>query len=595
MSKSVLRKLIREGLTVLALSALVGACSFAVAAQDKKGDEKSNGSKQGNNGHANTPPARGGNGGGNPGGGEHPNAMNGAPHNNPPAGGGTRPTAPNAPPNSTRPAGPNTEPNTGTRGTPPAANPEIPPANSGQRNQPVTNGNPNATAGGASRGSYQTPAAVPNAGGTRGETTPANNNPGMNPGMRDGRTTDVRTGAATADVNGRFSNNRPMPRGVTTRTIAGGNTVNVRANGRVMDVHDARTGVDVHHNLNGGSRVFVERPDHSRVVFERGRPGYVQRPFSFHGHDFARRTYFYNGHEYSRFYRGWGFHGLYLNVYAPGFYFGPAFYGWAYNPWRTPIAYGWGWRSRPWYGYYGGYFQPYPMYPSAAYWLTDYMISNDLEAAYDAHQDAGEMDGGQYAPGGPVGLTPDVKQQISDEVRNQLALENQEAQQNAQQQDIDPGSSGIARMLNDGRSHVFVAGAPLDLVDENGQECGVSDGDVLGLQGPSDPNAVAANLVVLASKGGQECPKGDVVAVQLTDLQGMQNHMRESIDQGLQELQSKQGAGGVPPAPPAAQAPPTPADYAPIAPPPDPNAAQEIQQEGQQGAQLDQGASVGQQ
>jgi hypothetical protein len=32
----------------------------------------------------------------------------------------------------------------------------------------------------------------------------------------------------------------------------------------------------------------------------------------------------------------------------------------------------------------------------------------------------------------------------------------------------------------------------------------------------------------------------------LTDLQEMQNHMRETIDQGLQDLQAKQGKGGLP-------------------------------------------------
>ena len=86
----------------------------------------------------------------------------------------------------------------------------------------------------------------------------------------------------------------------------------------------------------------VTRPDGSRIVAERGRPGFVQRTYSFHGQDFGRRAYYYNGHEYNRFYRGYGFHGVYLNVYAPGFYYGPGFYGWAYHPWRTPIFFSWG-------------------------------------------------------------------------------------------------------------------------------------------------------------------------------------------------------------------------------------------------------------
>ena len=217
--------------------------------------------------------------------------------------------------------------------------------------------------------------------------------------------------------------------------------------------------MNVHNGLNGNRAVMVERPDHSRVFAERGRPGYVQRPYSFHGQNFARRTYFYNGHEYSNFYRGYRFAAFYLNVYAPGFYFRPAFYGWAYNPWAVPIAFAWGWGPAPWVGYYGYYFQPYPVYPSAAYWLTDYMVSQDLQTAYAAQQQGGEVDGAPVAAGGQPELTPEVKQQIADEVKDQLALENQEAAQNTQQQDVDPSSSGIARMLTDGRAHTFVVAA----------------------------------------------------------------------------------------------------------------------------------------
>jgi hypothetical protein len=363
--------------------------------------------------------------------------------------------------------------------------------------------------------------------------------------------------------------------------------VRTRSNGKVSDVHDAKRGMDVHHGLNGNRRVSVERPDHSRLVAERGRPGYVQRGYSYHNHDFGRRSYYYHGREYNRYYRGYGYRGMYLNVYAPGYYYAPGFYGWAYNPWAAPIAYGWGWGASPWYGYYGGYFAPYPVYPSAAFWLTDYLISQDLQTAYAAHQEAGEVDGAPSAAGGPPELTPDVKQQIADEVRNQLALENAEAQQNAQHQDVDPGSSGIARLLVDGHPHVFVAGGTLDLVDASGQECGVSDGDALMLSTPPPADATTAELVVLASKGGQECAKSSTVTVQLTDLQEMQNHMRETIDQGLQDLQAKQGTGGFPKAPPSAQAKPVETEYASIAPPHDPKDVADLQQQAQQADQAE--------
>jgi hypothetical protein len=361
----------------------------------------------------------------------------------------------------------------------------------------------------------------------------------------------------------------------------------IRQDGRPADIHNAARGMDIHHRLNGGSRVMVERADHGRTVFERGRPGYVQRPYAFHGHDFARRTYFYHGREYSHFYHGYAYRGGYINVYAPAFYYRPAYYGWAYNPWRVPVTYRWGFAVNPWYGHYGYYFTPAPVYPTASLWLTDYMISADLQQAYAAHTEGGEVDAAAPAAGGAPLLSPDVKQQIADEVRNQLALENQEAQQNTAHQDIDPGSSGIDRMLNDGHSHVYVVGTALDAEDTAKNECVLSDGDVLSLQSPTPAGESTVNMVVLASKGGRECQIHAKVMVTVDDLQEMQNHMRESVDKGLQELQAKQGQDGIPSAPATAQGQPTQAQYAAIAPPEDPNAETEIQQQAQQADQAE--------
>jgi len=382
----------------------------------------------------------------------------------------------------------------------------------------------------------------------------------------------------------------PAPKGSSEHVTKTGSAVRTRPNGKVSDVHDAKRGMDVHHGLNGGRSVSVERPDHSRVVAERGRRGYVERGYSYHGHDFARRSYYYHGRAYDRYYRGYGYRGVYLNVYAPGYYYAPAFYGWAYNPWAAPITFGWGWGGNPWFGYYGGFFQPYAVYPSAAFWLTDYIISQDLQAAYAARQAAAEAaSDAPPASGGTPVLTPEVKQQIADEVKAQLALENQEASQNAQSADVDPGSSGVARMLSDvqsGHPHVFVAGGNVDVVDANsGTECAITDGDAVQLAVAPPADATAVNVVVLASKGGQECPKSSTVTVQLADLQEMQNHMRETIDQGLQDLKDKQGKNGLPQAPPSAQGQTAPAQFAAVAPPPDPNVGAEIQQVDQQGDQ----------
>jgi hypothetical protein len=345
----------------------------------------------------------------------------------------------------------------------------------------------------------------------------------------------------------------------------------------------------VQHGLNGGHRVMVERPDHSRIFAARGRAGFVQHPYSYHGHDFAVRTYVFGGHTYGRFYMGYPYHGVYLHVYAPGFYYSPLFYGWLYYPW-TPFSYGWGWAGDPWYGYYGYYFAPSPVYPSATLWLTDYLISSDLQAAYQAQTDGGEVDGAPSADADATVLTPEIKQQIADEVKNQLALESLESQQVTQKQDIDPGSSGLDRIFNDaakGRQHIFVVSGALDVVDAAQNECSLSDGDVLVLQSAPPPDSTSASLLVLASKGGQECQKEDTVTVPLSDLQEMQNKMRETIDQGLQKLQSDQGKNGIPAMPASVPTQTTQAPYATVAPPPDPDAAAEIQQQAQQADQME--------
>jgi hypothetical protein len=400
------------------------------------------------------------------------------------------------------------------------------------------------------------------------------------------------TGARPSTQIARPATPRPtVARGTTERHAASGSTVRTRANGKPSEIHDAKRGMTVNHGLNGGRRVSVEDRSHNRTVYQKGRAGYVQHPYSYRGHEYAQRTYVSHGRVYSRSYMGYPYHGAYLSIYSPGVFYSPYFYGWAYNPWASPIMFGWGFAGSPWYGQYGYYFSPYDSYPSASYWLTDYMISSDLQADYAAHMEAGENDGEAPAVAGPPLLTPDVKQMIADEVRQELALENNEATQASHQQDVDPGSSGIDRLMSDaakGKTHVFVVGTALDVVDTSQTECSLSDGDVLALQSAPPADAQAVNLVVLASKGGQECQKQDTVSIPLADLQEMQNHMRESIDQGLQELQAKQGKGGLPKMPSTVPTTQAPAPYAAIAPPPDPNAATEIQQQSQQADQAEQ-------
>jgi hypothetical protein len=381
---------------------------------------------------------------------------------------------------------------------------------------------------------------------------------------------------------------RPAPRGASDLHSTAGD-VRMRPGGRgPMDVHDARRNMDIHHNLAGGRRIESVRPGGVRFVSERGRPGYIGHPYMVHGREFERRTYYDHGRAYDRFYRPYGYHGYNLRVYAPGRYFPGAYYGWAYRPWRAPVRYGWGFRGQPWFGYYGAYYQPYPVYASPSLWLTDYMLSQTLAASYQARLDAG-ADGGP-APAAYAGppISPEAKQLVANEVQNDIALENQEATVNQQQGVPDPASSGIARLMSDGRPHAFVAGREVDVVDGSGLECAVTDGDVLQFAGPLGPQDATANVVVMASKGGKDCQQGTQVAIGLDELQEMSNHMREQVDAGLQELAAKQGTNGLPGAPASALADSQIALVAQGAPPPDPAGAQELAQQDAQAQQAEQ-------
>jgi hypothetical protein len=404
-------------------------------------------------------------------------------------------------------------------------------------------------------------AAAPGGAGARATATPAGGRPAASPATRS--MPHTASGAP--------------PKGSTMRSTPKGDQVRMRAGGKPGDVHVAGRNMDIHHGLGGGRRSSVERADHSRIVAERGGRGYVQHPYMYHGHEYGHRTYWEHGRAYDRFYARYPYHGVYVEMYSPAFYYPPAFYGWAYNPWAVPIAYpvaAWGWGGNPWYGFYGAYFAPYPVYPSASLWLTDYLISTTLATAYQARVDAAAQAQAQLAADAAP-LTPQVKDLISAEVQRQLAIENAESAQQAA--GPNPAVSGVQRMLSDNQSHVFVAGKEVDVVDATGTECAISEGDVLQLTPtPLPDDATAATLVVMTTKGGVECKKGAAVTVEVADLQDMQNHMRESISQGMGDLKSKQGKGGLPALPASASGMPMMAQFAMDAPPPDATASQQI-------------------
>ncbi|HYL79023.1 MAG TPA: hypothetical protein VEU96_32835 [Bryobacteraceae bacterium] len=545
-----------------------------------------------------------------PGGGSQPNTapnpgyQPGRQPNTTPGGGNQPNTAPNPgyqpgrQPNSTTPGG----------GSQPAFNPgggRQPNNNPGGGNQPGftpgTGRQPNTTPGGGNQPRFN-----PGSGRQPNNNPGGGNQPGFNPGTgRQPNTTPTSGQPGAGNPGGRYTgganprgatpaNNPRMPPGEFTRhpngtsTFRGANNTEAhyRRDGSVREVRSRD--VVITHGPGGSRRVFADRGDH-RVVLVGRSNGYVERSFRVSNREYVHRTYYVSGVSYTRVYRSYSYGGVYYQAYVPGFYYAPAFYSWAYSPWRAPVYYRWGWAGSPWYGYYGGYFTPYPSYPSASLWLTDYILAANLEEAYREREEAAQANAYQQGydagGGGQVALTPDVKQAIAEEVQRQLAQERAEGQAVSRNPNDDAGYGGVPPLFSDYNSHVFVVSSSLEVATSDGQECAVTHGDVLGMNGAPAPNSTATSVRVMASKGG-DCPAGSFVSVSLVDLQEMQNAMRASIDQGLQDLQAHKG--GLPAPPGDALKGQVRSPVAAAAPPPDANTSVELSQQDQQASQAEQ-------
>jgi hypothetical protein len=174
-------------------------------------------------------------------------------------------------------------------------------------------------------------------------------------------------------------------------------------------------------------------------------------------------------------------------------------------------------------------------------------------------------------------ITGDVKALVADEVKRQIEEEAREARANAQSEEPKPGEGGVVEELRRPTQHVFVVASDLDLVDDSGRRCMMSEADVVQIVSAVNTKTDTAQGVVLSSKGGVECTQAATVDIAVSDLQEMQNHMRATIDQGLANT------------PRGAAEPTVTAAFAAAAPPPDPEAKTAIEQQKAIAASVDKG------
>jgi hypothetical protein len=275
----------------------------------------------------------------------------------------------------------------------------------------------------------------------------------------------------------------------------------------------------------GPHRGFVERG-------VTGRSGYISR------------TYVVGGRSYAHVYREYRYHGVAYYHYVPAVYYGPSFYGWAVTPWGEPMRYAWFGLATPapWFGFYAGYFTPYPTYASPDLWLTDYLIAENLRLSYESQQ-AGN--GGQAQPppsneqrNAPT-LSPEMKALIADEVRQQLAAEKAAAAQPASSSPQSPDSEQPPPAL---KQRFFVVSANLEITTAAGQACSLTPGDIIQRKGQTVAADGGVDVDVVSSKPG-DCAADSRAAVQLADLQEMHNQFREQLDSGLKILADNHARG----------------------------------------------------
>ncbi len=360
--------------------------------------------------------------------------------------------------------------------------------------------------------------------------------------------------------------------GQVTHFSEPGRDIRFGSNGKPTYLHDEKHGVTITQSPTGVRRVESQRVsvngEHYRVVSTGPNHGYVQHTFQRGGQEYMRRTYVVGGRTYVNVYRPYSYHGAIYYHYVPAYYYRPAFYGWGYNPWGAPVVYtGWGWYGSPWYASYGYYFAPYSAYPSAAFWLTDYLIAENLQAAYAAGVSSAGGEGnsnaavlsseGQSGQSGPVILTPEVKAMIAEEVKAQLAAEQAAATQQGNAPNAGnksapqrpaPDADQVPPAL-DPTLRVFIVATNLN-VTADGQSCSLTPGDVLMRTENKEDADHTVGVNVVSSKKS-DCITGSSSRVQVADLQEMHNHFREQMDTGLKTLADNQGKNGIPSGPAA--------------------------------------------
>jgi|HubBroStandDraft_1064217.scaffolds.fasta_scaffold00078_18 hypothetical protein len=333
------------------------------------------------------------------------------------------------------------------------------------------------------------------------------------------------------------------------------------------------------HLANGGQvRVVRYGSTLSGTVERTIRPGLINRTFVSGGH--VLYTHAYQRHVWHQFGRSFAYETFVPAVRYPGVY-----YAWALAAWPRPVSYTWGWQVQPWYPVYGSLFTPYPVYTSPDLWMTDYIIAQSMQTAYQAQTvarvsepapqgtaAAPAPDSGvavsaappsdaapapqpgnappapqaSGTPSAPVALPPAVTPQVKAQLTAQIKVQLQE-QQAAVAMPVSLTTQSTPPALRP--NHVFFQVVqPLDVASGTNSHCSLSADDYIKRTGAMSNDDWMIPVVVELSQP-PDCPEGLRTRIGLNDLNAMENEQEAQVMEAMQAASKSMGPNGPPSGP----------------------------------------------
>ena len=342
----------------------------------------------------------------------------------------------------------------------------------------------------------------------------------------------------------------------------------VAAGGRV---HEGSRSLDA-----GQVRVVRYGNSLSGTVERTIRPGLMSRTFVSGGH--VLYTHVYQRHVWYQFGRA-----ITYEAFVPAVRYPAVYYAWSLAAWPRPITYTWGWQVQPWYPTYGALFTPYPVYTSPDLWMTDYIIAQGMQTAYQAQTAAPAPEpppqGALAAPApnssirapaaqpgdavpapqpsdapaapqtsdtppapiaGPPAITPQIKAQLNTQIKVRLQEE-----QAAAAMPVTLTSQSTPPALTP--SHVlFQVVQPLEVPTGTADRyCSLSPNDYIKRTGEMSNDDWMIPVVVELSRPS-DCPQGLQTRIGLNDLNAMENEQEAQVMEAMQAASRSMGPNGPP-------------------------------------------------